>query len=296
MSGFRLALVSALVVICAVSGSRPAATEPLDSAVVERAEQVCFSTLVHATGFVVPRTAAVVMFNAPGFRVTEVSATEGDRVAQGQQLAAVAPRDPQAAAPGTPGRIILKATASGLVLRSTAKIGLALSASSEPLFTIIVGGRTEVMAEIPGMHVPELRAGQPARVTIASGHEVRAHVRLVPAEVNSATQMGLARLSFDTFVDMPVGTFTRVVVDAERSCGIAVPKSALAHTSAGVSVQVVRDGAIETRRVHLGLLSDSQAEIKEGVEEGELVVANAGTSFRDGDQVQPLSPALEKVR
>ena len=44
---------------------------------------------------------------------------------------------------------------------------------------------------------------------------------------------------------------------------------------------------IETRLVQVGLHSDTHAEIRDGVREGELVVANAGSSLRDGDKVRP---------
>jgi multidrug efflux pump subunit AcrA (membrane-fusion protein) len=47
----------------------------------------------------------------------------------------------------------------------------------------------------------------------------------------------------------------------------------------------VRNSVVETRRVRIGFLSDVAVEIREGVREGDLVVANAGTSLRDGDQV-----------
>ena len=42
---------------------------------------------------------------------------------------------------------------------------------------------------------------------------------------------------------------------------------------------------VETRRVRIGFHSDLAVEIREGIRDGDLVVANAGTSLRDGDQV-----------
>ena len=67
-----------------------------------------------------------------------------------------------------------------------------------------------------------------------------------------------------------------------------MPKSAVLYRTEGTSVQVVRDDkVVETRRVRVGLFSDTAVEIREGVKEGELVVANAGTSLHDGDKVKP---------
>ena len=302
------------------SAAAAAATDRpvLASAVVARAANICFSTLVRSTGYLVPRQTAVVMFNAPGFRITQVSAGEGDEVTAGQQVAVATQREapPGQAPPGGqagqsgpagqaagqpsgqsgPATIPIKATAAGLVLRSSAKVGLNTSASGDPLFTIAIGDDVELMADIPSLHVPELSPGQTARIALDDGREFAGHVRLVPAEIDRVTQLGRARLSIDGRQAIKIGTFARVAIDAQRSCGVAVPRSALIHRSEGVSVQVVRDGLVVNRRVRLGLLTDTDAEIAEGVAEGDLVVASAGTSLRDGDRVRPLTPDLQEVR
>jgi len=51
-------------------------------------------------------------------------------------------------------------------------------------------------------------------------------------------------------------------------------------------VQVVKGNTVETRKVKVGLVSDSSTEILEGLEGGEIVVADAGTTLHDGDQIQ----------
>jgi hypothetical protein len=40
--------------------------------------------------------------------------------------------------------------------------------------------------------------------------------------------------------------------------------------------------------VKVGLVSDTSTEILEGVEVGDIVVADAGTSLHDGDKVQTM--------
>ncbi len=73
---------------------------------------------------------------------------------------------------------------------------------------------------------------------------------------------------------------------AARSCGVAVPRAAVQFRTEGATVQVVRDRTVETRKVQVGLVSDSGAEIREGVQEGEVVIANAGGSLRHGEKVR----------
>ena len=53
-------------------------------------------------------------------------------------------------------------------------------------------------------------------------------------------------------------------------------------------MQVVRDNIVEVRRVQTGLMSDTSVEIRDGVKEGDVVVANAGTSLHDGDHVKTM--------
>ena len=53
-------------------------------------------------------------------------------------------------------------------------------------------------------------------------------------------------------------------------------------------MQVVKGNTIETRKVRVGLVSDTSTEILEGLDDGEIVVADAGTSLHDGDQVKTM--------
>jgi len=40
--------------------------------------------------------------------------------------------------------------------------------------------------------------------------------------------------------------------------------------------------------VKVGFNSDTNIEIREGVREGDLIVSNAGSSLREGDNVKPI--------
>jgi multidrug efflux pump subunit AcrA (membrane-fusion protein) len=60
---------------------------------------------------------------------------------------------------------------------------------------------------------------------------------------------------------------------------------------------VVKGNTVETRRVRVGLTSDNQTEILEGVDVGEIVVADAGSSLHDGDQIKTMfADELDRTR
>jgi multidrug efflux pump subunit AcrA (membrane-fusion protein) len=56
---------------------------------------------------------------------------------------------------------------------------------------------------------------------------------------------------------------------------------------------VIRRARVETRRVETGLMAAGQVEIKEGLVEGDIVVARAGALLREGDPVRPVTMAAE---
>jgi RND family efflux transporter MFP subunit len=184
--------------------------------------------------------------------------------------------------------MILKAPAAGTIIKSTATVGGTFSArATDPLFSIAIDGEIELEAEVPSIHIPKLAPGQTARVEIDGGRELTGNVRLVPAEINPMSQLGRVRVSVERDPAVRLGSFARATIDASRSCGVSVPRSAVLYKTEGHSVQVVRNSAVETRRVRIGFHSDLNVEIRDGIREGDLVVANAGTSLRDGDQVTP---------
>ena len=46
--------------------------------------------------------------------------------------------------------------------------------------------------------------------------------------------------------------------------------------------------AVALRRVQVGLLSNGSVEIRDGLKDGELVVARSGAFLREGDPVRPV--------
>ncbi len=286
--------------------SSPAFAEepPPDSAasttvLVTSAAQACFSKVVTVTGFLVPRTPAIVTLDLEGYQVAEVFASEGDKVTINQALVRVAKIAPDAnqpapnaaaagqggaGMPGLPGSFLLHAPAGGTIIKSRADVGSVSSPRGDPLFQIAADSVIEVDAEVPGLYVAEIAEGQTASITVEQG-EVSGRVRLVAAEIDPVSHMGHVRLSASPDFPLRAGGFVRAKIDTSRSCGVSVPRSAVLHGSDGVSVQIVRGHIIETHRVRLGLYSDHDVEIREGVRVGDLVVAHAGTSLRNGDEV-----------
>ncbi|MGH6743101.1 MAG: efflux RND transporter periplasmic adaptor subunit [Bradyrhizobium sp.] len=262
--------------------------------IVVRAATGCFSDTVRVSGVVVPRRMAVVNVAEEGYKITDVDAAEVSQVNAGQALAQLTRSSQGGAQAGAQAggsrstTMTLRAPVKGLVTHSTAKVGAVASPQSGPLFNILVGNELELQVEVPSIHVPKLQPGETARISIDGGVELPGRVRLVAPDIDPKTQLGHARLAIGSDPSLKIGMFGRAEIDASRSCGVMVPRSAVDYETAGTSVQVVRGRTVETRRVSVGLLSEDNAEIRQGVAEGDTVVAHAGTSLHDGDKVRPI--------
>lgn len=289
--------VTALAIGALVSAIGPAAAQSRSTdtqtaapvSVVRTANQ-CFSSLIPVTGFLVARGEAVVTLN-PGDRVTEVLAAEGDKVGADQTLAQVTRTSPPRP-PATERRtetVALKSPVAGTVIRTAAVVGKQTSPMDvEPLFRIAIDSEIELEAEVPSVRVPEISAGQSARVIVTDERELSGRVRLAPPNIDQRTQLGRARISLERDSTLQFATFARAIISAERSCGLAVPRSAVIYRTGGTTLQVVYNNVIETRSVQIGLHSDTDIEVRKGLNEGDLVVINAGATLRDGDRVKPV--------
>jgi multidrug efflux pump subunit AcrA (membrane-fusion protein) len=252
--------------------------------VVTKSTNACFSDLVRVTGFVVPRREAVVGADQEGSKVTDLFVREGDTVTENQELARLSPPPQLPGAPKPSAPISLRAPAAGLVTEVRTIVGAPASPQAGPMFRIAVNNEVELDAEVPSVHLPKLNPGAIARISRDNAPDVIGRVRLVSPQIDRSTQLGRVRISFTNNPSLKVGMFARASIDAKRSCGVAVPHTAIDH----LTVQVIKGNTVETRKVRVGLVSDTSTEILEGLDVGETVVADAGSSLHDGDQVKTM--------
>ena len=113
-------------------------------------------------------------------------------------------------------------------------------------------------------------------------------VRLVSPEVDKSTRLGRVRIFLGDNAGLRVGAFARGTIVTANGSGLAIPASAILYGPDGASVQVVRANRVETRKIKTGLAAGPLVEVREGLNEGDLVVARAGTFLREGDAVRPI--------
>jgi multidrug efflux pump subunit AcrA (membrane-fusion protein) len=265
--------------------------------IVTKSTNACFSDMVRVTGYIVPRREAQVGVDQEGSKVTDLFVREGDTVTENQELARLTPPplQPQQAAQGG-GRaasLSLRAPAAGLVTEVRTAVGAPASPQAGPMFRIAINNEIELDAEVPSIHLLKLNPGATVRISRDDAPDMVGKVRQISPQIDRNTQLGHVRISLSNNPSLKVGMFARANIDAKRSCGVAVPRTAIDR----LTLQVVKDNTIETRRVRVGLTSDTSTEILEGLDVGETVVADAGTSLHDGDKIKIMfADELERTR
>ena len=259
--------------------------------IVTKSTNACFSDMVRVTGFIVPRREAVVGVEQEGAKVADLLVREGETVTENQELARLTP--PPGASGARPAPISLRAPAAGLVTQVNTIVGAPASPQGGPMFRISVNNEIELDAEVPSVHVLKLNPGATVRIGRDNAADLVGRVRLVSPQIDRTTQLGHVRISLANNPALKIGTFARASIDARRSCGVSVPRTAIDH----LTVQVVKENTVEMRRVRVGLVSDTSTEILEGLEVGEIVVADAGSSLHDGDRIKTIfAEDLDRTR
>jgi HlyD family secretion protein len=283
-------LAAALLALASpvLAADDPAASKdgPQGAAVtVLTASKFCFPNLVEAFGVLIPRDETFVRPDRVGTKVAEIFVEPGDNVTAGQNLARLA--FPEG------GTTLVQAPVAGLVLSSTATIGAVASPRGEALFSIIARSEFDLVGMVPTQDLPKLAVNQTARIRIVGAGEVEGKVRRVSSTVEPNSQLGQVFVSITTNRKLLVNSSGRAIIKTGQSCGVSVPLTAVLYGSAGTVVQVVRRARIETKRVEVGLMSGGQIEIREGLAEGDIVVARAGALLREGDPVRPVTASAE---
>jgi multidrug efflux pump subunit AcrA (membrane-fusion protein) len=252
---------------------------------VLKAAKSCFANIVEVSGIVIPREETAVRPERPGLKVAEVLAEAGDTVTAGQTLARLSLPEG--------GSAQVQAPVAGLISASNAVVGAMASGRGEALFSIIARSEYDLVGLVPTQDVAKLAVNQPASIRIVGAGDVEGKVRRVAPTVEPNSQLGQAVIAVTTNRRLLVNSAGRALIKTGQSCNISVPLTAILYGSAGTVVQVVRRARVETKRVEIGLTSGGQVEIREGLAEGDIVVARAGALLREGDPVRPIGASAD---
>jgi HlyD family secretion protein len=252
---------------------------------VLKAAKACFSAIVEVSGIVIAREETAVRPERLGLKVSEILADAGDTVTAGQTLARLTLPEG--------GLQVVQAPVAGVISASSAVIGAMASGKGEALFSIIARNEFDLIGLVPTENIAKLAVNQAARIKIIGAGEVDGKVRRVAPTVEPNSQLGQVFIGLTTNRRLLVNSSGRALIKTGQSCGVSVPLTAILYGSAGTVVQVIKRERVETRRVETGLMSGGQVEIRDGLVEGDIVVARAGALLREGDPVRPVTASAD---
>lgn len=247
---------------------------------VIKAAKACFSSIVEVSGILIPKDEVAIRPDRPGLKVSDVMIDPGETVTAGQNLARLTPPEG--------GSIVVQAPVAGLISNSSAVVGAVASGKGEALFSIIPRSEFDLVGQVPTRDLSKLAVNQTAKVKIIGAGEVDGKVRRVAATIEPNSQLGQVFVSITSTGRLLVNSSGRALIKTGESCGVSVPLTSILYGNAGNVVQVIRRQRVETKRVEIGLMSAGQVEIREGLQEGDVIVARAGALLREGDPVRPV--------
>jgi HlyD family secretion protein len=186
-------------------------------------------------------------------------------------------------------RTEIKAPVDGYISARLVEYGTISNPAGGAMFNIVAKGQVKLIAEVPESDLPKVKVGQKSTIAV-NGYDkaLAGDVALISPEVDQSTRMGKAHIKLAEGVRIPLGAFGRATISLAASEGVALPLTAVTFGEDGPTVQVVKDGKVEVRKVITGLVSTTDIEITDGVEPGETFVARAGSFVREGDVVNPV--------
>ncbi|WP_316395450.1 efflux RND transporter periplasmic adaptor subunit [Bradyrhizobium sp. 33ap4] len=250
---------------------------------VLKASKFCFGNIVEVSGIVLPRDEQQIRPERFGLKVAEVMVDPGDTVTAGQVLAKL-----------TDGANSVNVTApvAGTISASSAIVGSPAS-GKDALFSIIAKSEYDLVGMVPTRDIAKLKTEQTAQLKVLGAGDLDGKVRRIAPTVEPNSQLGQVFIGIGANKRLLVNSSGRAQIKTGQSCGVAVPLTAILYSTAGTVVQVVRGGRVETRRVETGLMSAGQVEIRDGIQEGDIVVARAGALLREGDPVRPVGASAD---
>ena len=290
----RLIAAAAITLLTlAAPPSRAAEDEGKAPAIsVLKATKTCFSNIVEVSGTILARDDAQSQVRPDrfGLKVAEAMADAGDTVTAGQVIARLTLPEG--------GTQNVTAPASGLVIASSAVIGTIAGGKGEALFTIQTRNDYDMIGLVPVTDLLKLAVTNPPQTASVSvigvPGELEGKVRRIAPTTEPNVQLGQVFIGITTNRRLPINAAGRARIKVGQSCNVSVPLSAVQYGPAGTVVDVVRRSRIETKRVEVGLTSGGTVEIRDGLNEGEDVVARAGAILREGDLVRPVQVTAGK--
>jgi macrolide-specific efflux system membrane fusion protein len=181
------------------------------------------------------------------------------------------------------GKTTIVAPAAGIVTAVTIAAGK--DAPTAAAITLI-SSEVQVVTSVVESDVASIEVGQAATVSVAAiSASLRGTVRSIDPVGSGSGTNGVVAYAVDVALDAPPadlrpGMSADITIVADSATGVlAIPSRALSGSAGSYTVRVMAaDGSVTVRPVEVGLVTDSLAEIKSGLQAGDRVVTGSSST------------------
>ena len=188
----------------------------------------------------------------------------------------------------------LIAPRDGIIGYRSAEVG-ALASAGTKVFELIDNSHIYVDCSLSENDAAVLEPGMDLDVTIdALGQTYTGKLIYVSPAMDDTAKTYTVRIALDEDKSMiKAGLFARSQIDIlQRAQTLFVPKEAIINKNGRTTVFVVKpDQTVEEREVRIGLLNDTDEEIIEGLEDGDIVALSNQDRLKDGMTVDTTTEA-----
>ena len=186
----------------------------------------------------------------------------------------------------------IKADTDGVVTRVSAEPGQVLGVG-QPVLTLARSGVFEVETQVPESHIATLQVGKPASATVWAlpDRQWPLRVREIAPQADAVTRTYRVRFAFtdNTAAALRLGMSAEVVLAASPQTGsMLLPGTAIFQSCRQAAVWVIVEGRLQLRPVEIVRWREDGAEIRAGLNAGEVIVRAGANKLVAGEAVTPL--------
>lgn len=184
---------------------------------------------------------------------------------------------------------------AGLIAERNASLGEVVSSGRE-LFRLIRQRRLEWRARLTEAELGAIRVGDRANIILADGNKLSGSVRRLAPVVDIQRREALAYVDLPVDAALAAGARAGMFARGEFALGSAevltVPQQAVVVREAFSYVFVLgADQRVQLTKIDAGSRVDGRVEVRHGIDETSVIVADGAGFLNDGDLVR-VAPAL----
>lgn len=140
---------------------------------------------------------------------------------------------------------------------------------------------------ITSQDIGYFKQGAAATVTLTDGSKMKGKVTTIPLAANPQTRFFPVEVTFDNSKKKLLpGMYVTADLDIQQVNGIVVPAEAIVYRNGLNSIWTVdAEGNAKRKIVQIGVQSNGDVQVLEGIENGDVVMVEGQSKMNDGDKV-----------